>query len=152
MPVYDRFTGTLRVATPAGYLLPPQHGHLAGLLRSHGIVVQRLRAEWKGTAEVFSIDSIVPGRGVFEGHRTVTVEGRWGARDASASPGWYYVATAQRLGMLAGYLLEPASEDGFVTWNFLDRDLRSRSHYPVLRVLQPLSAGLEVMTEPLSGH
>jgi hypothetical protein len=40
--------------------------------------------------------------------------------------------------VLAGWLLEPASEDGLATWNFLDRDLRRGLDHPVLRVRRPL--------------
>ena len=57
---------------------------------------------------------------------------------AAISPGWYLVPTGQRLGLLAAWLLEPASEDGLATWNFLDRDLRRGQDHPVLRVRQPL--------------
>jgi hypothetical protein len=73
---------------------------------------------------------------LFEGHRTVTLEGRWapGSVDSTIAPGWYLIRTDQALGTLAGYLLEPASEDGVVTWNLLDRELRVGSPYPIVRV------------------
>lgn len=134
MPVADRFMATRREAIPAGYLLPPQHEHLVAALRRHGIVVSQLRGAWRGAGEAFRVDSLTVAQGVFEGHRNVTVEGRWLPRDLSVLAGWYLVATDQRLGVLAAYLLEPASEDGFVTWNFLDRDVRRGADAPVLRV------------------
>ena len=73
---------------------------------------------------------------LFEGHRTVRADGRWipEQRDTTISAGWYLVGTDQPLGTLAAYLLEPASEDGVVTWNLLDRELRSDSQYPILRL------------------
>lgn len=147
MPVFDRFTAARKEARPSGYLLPPQQAHLVQLLRRHGIVVQRFRAEWGGPAESFTIDSVSAGRGAFEGHRTVSLEGRWSGRDVTVPAGWYYVATGQRLGALAAYLLEPTSEDGFVTWNFLDRDVRPRATLPVMRVRAPVVGGLDVVTE-----
>jgi hypothetical protein len=82
------------------------------------------------------VDSLIVSTGVFEGHRGVLVEGRWQGREAAATPGWYLVSTDQRLGVLAAYLLEPASEDGFVAWNFLDRDLRRGAEAPILRLRQ----------------
>jgi hypothetical protein len=134
MPVYDRFTAARKEIRPAGYLLPPQHGHLVELLRLQGVIVQRLRSRWQGPAESFTVDSVTAARNAFEGHRTVVVEGRWIPGDITAQPGWYFVSTGQRLGVLASYLLEPASEDGFLTWNFLDRDIRPRATYPVRRL------------------
>ena len=39
---------------------------------------------------------------------------------------------------LAAYLLEPQSEDGFCTWNFLDDELAVGKDVPVLRFPKPL--------------
>jgi hypothetical protein len=136
MPVADRFMATRREAMPAAYLLPPQHAHLVAALRRHGVIVSRLTEPWQGSAEAFRVDSLTVSSAVFEGHRNVLVEGRWQGREAAAAPGWYLVFTDQRLGLLAAYLLEPASEDGFAAWNFLDRDLRRGAEAPVLRLRQ----------------
>lgn len=133
MPVVDRFVASRKEAIPAAYLLPPQHAHLVEALRRHGVIVQRLTAPWQGAVEGFRIDSLTAATAPFEGHRTVLAEGRWVARDARVGAGWYLVPTDQRLGVLAAYLLEPGSEDGFVQWNFLDRDLRRGGEAPVLR-------------------
>ena len=78
---------------------------------------------------------------LFEGHRTVQVEGRWRNEpvDTAMAAGWYRATTDQPLGTLAAYLLEPASEDGVVTWNLLDRELQPGQPYPILRTRQPLS-------------
>ncbi|MEO8201770.1 MAG: hypothetical protein ABI679_14670, partial [Gemmatimonadota bacterium] len=142
MPVFDRFVPARKEPWVAGYLLPPQLGDLVRLLLAQGAIVGRLTGDWQGPVESFRIDSVIAARGVFEGHRTVTVEGQWAARDGKLPAGWYYVPTDQRLGMLAAYLLEPESEDGFATWNFLDRVLRPRGEYPILRVRQPLIGGV----------
>ena len=134
MPVFDRFLASRKVARPAGYLIPPQHAHLAALLSAQGVRVSRLSAGWAGAVEAFRVESLTVAPFVFEGHRTVTVSGQWGVRQAAAGAGWYYVTTDQRLGVFAACLLEPASEDGYVTWNYLDRDLEPGRDAPVLRV------------------
>jgi hypothetical protein len=134
MPVFDRFVASQRVARPAGYLLPPQHSYLAALLVAQGVRVSRFREDWSGPVEAFRVESVTVAPSVFEGHRTVTVSGRWSPRAGHAAAGWYYVSTDQRLGAFAALLLEPASEDGFVTWNYLDRDLEPGREVPVLRV------------------
>lgn len=138
MPVYDRFTAAERTPRPAGYLLPPQHAYLVTLLRTQGVLVSRLGSDWHGEAEIFTVDSVAVAPFVFEGHRTVTITGRWAMRNTEVTSGWYYVSTDQRLGVFASYLLEPASEDGYATWNYLDRDLRRGGEAPVLRVRAPL--------------
>lgn len=148
MPVYDRFAPARREAVPAGYLLPPSLGHVAELLGRQGVTVERLSAPWRGAVEQFRVDSIVVERFVFEGHRTVTVEGVWVGAEGAVTAGWYYVPTAQRLGRFAAYLLEPASEDGVITWNFLDRSLRRGQPVPIWRVRTALTVSRIGLPDP----
>jgi hypothetical protein len=145
MPVFDRFVAARREAVPSAYLLPGRFGELVTLLRRQGIGVERLRERWEGTAERFAVESLIVGP-LFEGHRTVALEGRWSQpRPLTADSGWYLVRTDQRLGILAAYLLEPASEDGVVTWNFLDRELALGHEYPIVRTRSPVVAAAEVV-------
>jgi hypothetical protein len=86
---------------------------------------------------------------LFEGHRPVTVEGHWaGAAPLTAGPGWFLVLTDQPLGVLAAYLLEPASEDGLATWNLLDRELQPQADYPIVRVRGPIAVAADVLPFP----
>jgi len=141
MPVYDRFTASRREARPVAYLIPASLPDVATLLQRQGIQVERFTAPWKGAAERFRIDSISAQPWAFEGHRTVTVEGAWVApAPYEAATGSYLVRTDQPLGTLASYILEPASEDGIDTWNFVDRLLSLRSPHPVARVREPIRA------------
>lgn len=145
MPVFDRFVPVEQVARPAAYLLPPSYGTLIPLLRAQGIQVERLTAAWSGQVEAYRADSMQTAPFNFEGHRNVTLRGTWTARPASLTPGWYYVSTEQRLGVLAAVLLEPGSEDGYVTWNFFDRELRPNQEVPVLRVRSAINSPRELL-------
>ena len=135
MPVFDRFQAARKEALPAGYLVPPRLRSVVDLLRLQGVSVDSLTGPWSTKAHSFMIDTLSVGS-LFEGHRTVQAEGTWNSqpRDSALVSGWYLVRTAQPLGLLGAYLLEPASEDGVVTWNLLDRELQPGSAYPILRV------------------
>jgi hypothetical protein len=135
MPVFDHFVASRREVVPAAYLIPARLAHVVELLRRQGVAVAVLNHPWQARVEAFAVDSVIVGP-LFEGHRTVQAEGSWSRepRDTALSGGWYLVSTDQRLGMLAAYLLEPASEDGVVTWNLLDRELTGGSPYPILRL------------------
>ena len=137
MPVFDRFAPARREAVPAGYLIPTRLTEVVDLLRRQGIAVESLTHSVNLPVNRFRIDSIVV-QPLFEGHRTVELEGSWEPAlvDTAVTAGWYLVRTTQPLGVLASYLLEPASEDGVVTWNFLDRELQPGTGYPILRVLE----------------
>lgn len=134
MPVVDRFVATRTEPIPAGYLLDAQWTDVVERLRRQGVVVERLAAEAELPVGRFLVDSITVLR-PFEGHRPVRVDGGWTPPAPQRVPaGSFLVPTDQRLGMLAAFLLEPASEDGYTTWNFFDRGLRARAAHPVTRV------------------
>jgi hypothetical protein len=140
MPVFDRFAPARKEAVPFAYLLPPRLHEVGDLLRRQGVPVERLTRSARVSAESFTIDTVVVGP-LFEGHRTVQAEGSWSSRaaDTTLVGGWLVVRTGQPLGPLAAYLLEPASEDGVVTWNLLDRELQPGVAYPILRVRKAAS-------------
>jgi dipeptidyl-peptidase-4 len=135
MPVFDRFTAARKEAVPFGYLIPPRLLEVAELLRRQGVLVERLSRAARVSAYTFTVDTIVVGP-LFEGHRTIQAEGSWNQQptDTTLAAGWLLVRPRQPLGLLAAYLLEPASEDGVVTWNLLDRELQAGSAFPVLRL------------------
>ena len=133
MPVFDRFIASRREAMPETYLVPERLSPVVELLRRQGIALERLRGRPPEPLEMFVVDSITRGP-AFEGHHPVRIEGHWAEeRAAHIERGWYLVSTAQPLGLLAAYLLEPASEDGVVTWNLLDAELSPGRPYPILR-------------------
>ncbi len=135
MPVFDRFMAARKEMLPGAYLVPPRLRSVVDLLKRQGIAVDSLTDPWRGAVQAFAIESIAVSS-PFEGHRTVLAEGHWAAetRDTSISAGWYLIPTLQPLGILAAYLLEPASEDGVVTWNLLDREIAAGTPYPILRL------------------
>jgi hypothetical protein len=136
MPVFDRFTAAHKEASPAAYLIPPRLTDVVALLRRQGIAVDVLtQSRNVAPIESFAVESLAVDS-LFEGHRTVRLEGHWNGQpvDSVLGAGWYRVSTNQPLGTFASYLLEPASEDGIVTWNLLDRELRAGGIYPIHRV------------------
>ncbi|MHC5007111.1 MAG: M14 family metallopeptidase [Planctomycetota bacterium] len=129
-----RYEATLSVRRPHGYILGPGLEHVALKLRQHGIAVQ----PWHGdaTVEVYTVTAVERAKRAFQGHRLVHLEATSAvARRSFADSA--FVSTAQPLGTLAVYLLEPQSEDGLATWNFLDDHLTEDGEYPVYRVRSP---------------
>jgi len=139
MPVYDHFVTARSEAIPESYLIPGRFAEVVKLLRRHGITVERLDGPAVGHLEAFIVDSLVR-EPPFEGHRPIRLEGRWHEARERTTGGWYLVRTAQPLGVLAAYLLEPASEDGVGTWNLLDAALAAGRPYPILRSRQAVPA------------
>ncbi|MGH7651014.1 MAG: M14 family metallopeptidase [Gemmatimonadaceae bacterium] len=134
MPVYDRFTSTLDRLPPAAYVIAPEDGAVAALLRLHGLRVDESDSAWTARGESFVIDSIATNERSFQGHHEVSLKGHWERGIQSLAAKSYIVSTAQPRGALAVYLLEPESDDGLTTWNFFDSQLRKGGKYPVRRI------------------
>jgi hypothetical protein len=135
MPVFDRFAAARKERIPPAYLIPPRLSDVVSLVRRQGILIDILTRPEKAAVEAFTVESLSVDS-LFEGHRTVGLQGQWSsqAMDTTLGAGWYSVKTNQPLGTLAAYLLEPASEDGVVTWNLLDRELQIGGVYPIHRL------------------
>jgi len=134
MPVYDRFTSTLDRLPPAAYVLAPQDTAVVTLLRLHGIRVDRSDSAWTARGESFVIDSIITSPRPFQGHHEIRLKGQWVRGVQVLPPRSFIVSTAQAHGTLVVYLLEPESDDGFVTWNLFDSSLKKGGRFPVTRI------------------
>jgi len=138
MPVMDRFRPTLSASVPVRYVIPESDTQVVRVLRHHGITVGQASQALPNTqlmseAYVFDVDSTIVAPRPFQGHREIRLTGRW-RRDTRRIPaGSFIVSTSQPLGLLAVYMLEPQSDDGLVTWNYFDRELKPGGIYPVFK-------------------
>lgn len=139
MPVYDRFNPTLIAPRPTRYVLAQSDTQAVRALRAHGVVVTQTGpaqagVDVMGVGFVFVIDSAVQSQRPFQGHREMRLTGKWRRESRAIPAGSYIVDTAQPLGILAVYMLEPQSDDGLVTWNFFDTQLKPGGVYPLLKI------------------
>ncbi|HUF28159.1 MAG TPA: M14 family metallopeptidase, partial [Gemmatimonadaceae bacterium] len=140
MPVADRFDATLSERLPFGWAVPAVDTQAVARLRLHGVQVERLTAPWSADVERFRIDSMVVAAREFQGHHEVRLEGEWSRERTELPAGTFIVQSAQPLGVLAFWLLDPRSDDGLLTWNVFRGSLAEGAPFPVVRVVQPLTA------------
>ncbi|HEV3238728.1 MAG TPA: M14 family metallopeptidase, partial [Gemmataceae bacterium] len=145
----DRVEPTLFVTRPYAYLFPASYAKVVENLQRHGIQVEELREDIELDVEVYRVDKIEKAKQPFQKHtlETVDVTARPEARRFSA--GTILVKTAQPLGTLASFILEPQADDGLTTWNFFDAGLEEKKDFPVVRLLAstPITSGA---VKPLS--
>jgi hypothetical protein len=145
MPVYVRFEPTLSRPLPFAYAFGPEvRDSILPLLRRHGIAIDRLGSAATIDVATFVVDSVTRSGRPFEGHDETSVAGRWQAGASRALPaGTFVVRAGQPLGILAAYLLEPESDDGLTTWNFLDAHLARGREFPIMRITRPFAAAMQ---------
>ncbi len=148
MTDFSTFESAMDETAPSAYYIPATliagnaaqnarlTGALADKLAAHGIKFTRLSAATQVKAERFAITGNTQAERPFQEHRMRTLEGGWqAAADMTLEAGTIVVPVSQPLGRLAFYLLEPRSEDGWVTWNVLDATLgEAVKTYPIVRV------------------
>lgn len=129
-----RFIPTLSVSRPSAYIIPPGFDTIVKKLRQHGIVVEPFEGIVK--VEVYTITNVVRAEREFQGHKNVQAEATAEPQHLNCAKGSSIVRTAQPLGTLVVYLLEPQSEDGLVTWNFFDDVIAVGKEFPVVRTVR----------------
>jgi len=135
MPLFVRFNPTLEVAPPLAYAIPQSDSQVVRVLQLHGIFVDSLGGRARAQAQTFVVDSTNVSPRPFQGHHEMQLAGHWTTESRDIPRGTYIVRTAQPQGVLVVYLLEPQSDDGLVTWNFFDRELKPGANYPVMRLM-----------------
>ena len=126
-----RFEPTRSVRRPWAYVVDGGRANVIAKLREHGIEVEPFAGT--ATVEVYTVTDLRRQQEAFQGHHLVTLEA-----DASVRRRTFHdaalVRTAQPLGTLAVYLLEPESADGLAAWNFFDEGLAIDAEFPVYRI------------------
>ena len=144
MPYFADFVAKRTVRLPYAYLIPLFDTNVLDKIRQHGIAVERLTEPMTLETEAFRIKEIKGAERLYQGHRTNAVKGEYAVEKREFPKGTLVVRTAQALGRLAAYLLEPESDDGLLVWNFFDRDIvsqwgRGAQTYPVYKLYTPQS-------------
>jgi len=144
MPYFADFVPKRTVRIPYAYLIPVFGTDVLEKLRQHGIAVERLTEAVILETEAFRLKEIKGAERLYQGHRTNAVKGEYAVEKREFPKGTLVVRTAQALGRLAAYLLEPESDDGLLVWNFFDRDIvsqwgRGAQTYPVYKLYFPQS-------------
>ncbi len=139
LPVFDRFEPTLERRMPVAYAFGPEQKALVDRLILHGVFVEQLVDSLSVRAGRFAIDSLVRNPREYQGHHEERLEGLWSTVGITLPAGTYIVRESQPRAILAMYLLEPESDDGFVTWNVLDDWIAVGRAYPVLRIEEPFT-------------
>ena len=139
MPVIDRFEAALtRTPSPYGYAIEGDWPRARELLAAHGVAFRPLAAPASVTLREFVVDSVVASGRPFQGHREMSVQGRWRDATRTLAAGTVIVAAGTPQDLVALLLLDPESDDGLLTWNVFDTALAKGAVAPVVRLTAPI--------------
>jgi hypothetical protein len=135
MEDFGMFAVTRNVKAPRAYLFKPDAKIIEKLLQ-HGITVEELTTELTTEVDSFTIQGFEKSRRQFQGHFEIKLTGASKSEKVTFPVGTILVRTAQPLGRLVFYLLEPESDDGLTTWNFFDAYLEAGKTFPVYKLMR----------------
>ncbi len=135
------------VPLPYAYAIPQQYAWAISRLAMHGVRLEALVNPETIAGEVLKIEKMETVPKAVHGHRMHTVTVKSLQEKVPLEAGTTIVRTAQPLGRLAAYLLEPEADDSLARWNFFDPDLRQGSTYPVVRLV---SSNLNIETRAIA--
>ncbi len=141
IPYLIDFNPVKSVRFPYAYLLTIRDPEVISKLKLHGIVIEKLAENTKIEITRYAVTELKGSARLNQGHYTNTIKGNYLIETAEFPAGTIVVRTAQKLANVAAYLLEPQSNDGLLTWNFLDRYLVPQwgmgyNQYPVCKVME----------------
>ena len=140
--VEHNFVSTLDVPRPYAYLIPPGFDKAIDVLKAHGIAVETLDKPTTLEVQVDKIDAFTRANRAFEKHRTLDVTATTPRTETRTPPaGTTLIRTGQPLGSLLIYLVEARSDDGLVTWNYLDDAIVVGQDYPIVKLPRPAAVG-----------
>ncbi len=150
VPYYADYFATKSTKFPYAYILSIPDKNVLQILKMHGIEVEQLTKDISLEVEKFGITDLKPSGRLNQGHYTEGISGGYVMEKKDFSKGTYLIRTAQRLGNLVAYLLEPEADDGLLFWNFFDRYLvpqwgRRYYPYPVYRIITPVNVETSVV-------
>ncbi len=140
VPYIADYYATKNVAVPFAYILSVPDPQILDNLKTHGIEVSRLKEDVTLEVQAYKIEELTGAKRLYQGHYNNSIKGEFNTETKEFTKGTYIIYTAQKLGNVVSYLLEPETDDGYVKWNFLDRYLvpqwgRGYYPYPVYKLM-----------------
>lgn len=138
LPYFGKAVSEKSIELPTGYFILPFHKTIEEKLKKHGIIVEKLLQDYKGSLENFKLSELKYGKYIFQGHIVVDAAGKYVKENVIIPAGSLYISMKQPLARLIAEMLEPEAKDSFLSWGFFNREIikqwsRKPGLYPVYR-------------------
>ena len=126
---------TLSRKRPVAYLIKPGHEQAIKNLKILGLKIEEMEAEKSLPVEAYTVTDYFKSALVYEKVHRQKVETQVSEKNVSFPAGTSIVYLAQDKGNLAAEVLEPESENGFISFNVIGTSLHVE--LPIYRYMQP---------------
>ncbi len=130
VPLYNELRpAAVATAPKGGYVVPRAHAAwMSEKLKLHGIGYQVLPAAMTLDAEAYRASDFQFARQSYEGHQSLTVQGKWARERREVPAGSLFVPIAQPRARLIVHLFEPESTESFLWWGFFNAHFEKKEY------------------------
>lgn len=137
---YADYFPTKSIRLPYAYIIDVKDEKIINNIKTHGIKIDYFKNNIDLKVEQFNFSNIEPYTRLNQGHYTNNINGEFESVEKEFQKGTILIKTAQPLGWLIAYLLEPQTTDGLLYWNYFDKYLAPQwggnfYPYPVYRLM-----------------
>ena len=136
IPIFNKANSLKKITIPAAYLIPAQFKEVIGVLKSHQINFNILKASKKIKVEKYRFTNVQFAKKPYEGRQLPSFQYSAYSELAELDPGTLIVYTNQRQLRVIVNLLEPEAPDSFVKWGFFNTFFE-RKEYAEAYVMEP---------------
>ncbi|MBS1599636.1 MAG: hypothetical protein JST75_15530 [Bacteroidetes bacterium] len=128
--VYNYFSAGQWVAAPKAYLVPQGWYEIIDRLKNNGVQMHRLLRDSLIDVETYHIDAYNSAPEAYEKHhRNTATKISTSLQPIQFLKGDYIINTDQPAKRFLIEMLEPAGDDSYFSWNFLDAILQEKEYY-----------------------
>lgn len=130
IPYYNEYKATGTIEVPDSYYVARQERDVIKRLKANNVEMEKIQSDTVIELGVFEVVDYKPSEKPYEGHfRLKDVKIKRSVREVKLKKGDYHIRANQVASSFIHAVLQPESEDSYLSWNFFDSYLQQKEHF-----------------------